>query len=346
MVTKKRMHWLYWAVIIVVTLVSFIAGIAVITALRTENPVGFQVGFTTDSKGQRFPIGIFYPTKSQTYPTTLVGTIVLNVARDATVTGNNLPLVVFSHGNGGGVQSHADLALELANAGYIVAIPQHTGDNYSDQSAFGTESWLSQRSDEYHATVDYMLNDWLNHQQIDPTRIGAFGFSAGGFTVLTAIGAQPDIGSIAKHCIESPEFVCDLLQQANSPLLNGNLPTKSPVFSSDPRIKAAVLAAPGLVFTMAPDGLNNINIPVQLWYGNKDNNVPYTSNIQPILNALGSKVEFHSIVGAGHFSFLIPCGLFSLPQFCSEQGDFDRKSFHTDMNASVIEFFEKNIKKP
>jgi predicted dienelactone hydrolase len=340
------MYWLYWVFISIVTLASFIVGIAFITALRTENPVGFQVGFTTDSKGQHFPIGIFYPTKAQTYPTTLVGTVLLSVARDAPVTGSNLPLIVFSHGNGGGVQSHADLALALASAGYIVAIPQHTGDNFSDQSEFGTESWLHQRSDEYHASVDYMLNDWSGHKQIDPARIGAFGFSAGGFTVLTAIGAQPDLGSIAKHCAESPEFVCDLLQQVNSPLLHDNLLASNTVFSSDPRIRSAVIAAPGLVFTMAPNGLNNINIPVQLWHGDKDNNVPYDTNIQPILNALGPKVEFHSVVGAGHFSFLIPCGLFSPPQICSEQGGFDRKSFHTDMNARVINFFEKNMGKP
>ncbi len=340
------MNWLYLVFTLLIILVSSVVGIAFITALRTEHPVGFQVGFTTSSNGPRFPIGILYPTQGQPRPTTLLGPILLNVARDAPVIGGNLPLVVFSHGNGGGIQSHADLALALANAGYIVAIPQHTGDNYSDQSAFGTKSWLSQRSDEYRATIDYMLNDWPGHEQIDATRVGAFGFSAGGFTVLTAIGAQPDLRLLAKHCVETPEFVCDLLRQINSPLLNSDSLAINPVFSPDPRIKAAVIAAPGLVFTMVPNGLQDIHVPIQLWHGDRDNNVPYATNIQPILNVLDPFVEFHSIDGAGHFSFLIPCGLLAPREICAEQGSFDRKSFHKDMNASVIKFLEKNMEKP
>jgi predicted dienelactone hydrolase len=62
-----------------------------------------------------------------------------------------------------------------------------------------------------------MLKSWDSHDRIDPERVGAYGFSAGGFTVLTAVGAQPDLGIIAKHCIESPEVVCDLLRSVNSP---------------------------------------------------------------------------------------------------------------------------------
>ncbi len=33
------------------------------------------------------------------------------------------------------------------------------------------------------------------------------------------------------------------------------------------------------------------------------------------------------------------------PEICSDQGQFDREAFHTKMNASVIVFFEKNMKK-
>ncbi|MCK7495223.1 MAG: hypothetical protein MZW92_32090 [Comamonadaceae bacterium] len=61
----------------------------------------------------------------------------MEVARNAPVAGGGLPLVVVSHGNGGGPQSHADLALALASAGYVVAAPMHTGDNFFDQSAAG-----------------------------------------------------------------------------------------------------------------------------------------------------------------------------------------------------------------
>ncbi|MEP7137963.1 MAG: prolyl oligopeptidase family serine peptidase [Chloroflexota bacterium] len=257
-----------------------------------------------------------------------------------------MPLVVISHGNGGGPASHIDLALALANAGYVVAAPMHSGDNYANQSAVGSLSWLPSRTKELHTTIDYMLDNWQGHDHINPDRIGAFGLSAGGFTVLTAIGAQPDLRLVATHCAESPEFVCDLLRSVNSPYLTGDTPTMGDPFLPDLRIKAAVVAAPGLGFTMVPNGLDNVRVPIQLWSADNDINVPYATNTKLVREALGSWVEFHSVAGAGHFSFLTPCGLLSPPEICSDEGQFDRKVFHTNMNASVIKFFEENMKQP
>ena len=163
---------------------------------------------------------------------------------------------------------------------------------------------------------------------------------------MTAVGAQPDLRIIAKHCVESPEFVCDLLRSVNSPYLNADTPTMGNAFLPDLRIKAAVVAAPGLGFTMVPNGLDNVRVPIQLWGADNDINVPYATNTKLVREALGSRVEFHSVPGAVHFSFLTPCGLLGPPAICSDQGQFDRKVFHTNMNASVIAFFEKNMKNP
>lgn len=319
-------------------------GYALSTALRTEHPVGFQIVQTTNAAGQRFAVGVWYPTQARPWPTTLLGAVLMSVARDAPIARGDLPLVVISHGNGGGPASHADLALALANAGYVVAAPMHTGDNYADQSLAGSVSWLPGRTSELQATLDYLLNDWQGHDRINPQRIGAYGFSAGGFTVLTAVGAQPDLRLIAKHCSESPEFVCDLLRSVNSPYLNPDTPTLGEAFLPDSRIKAAVVAAPGLGFTFVPNGLDNVRVPIQLWSADNDINVPYATNTKLVRDALGSRVEFHSVAGAGHFAFLTPCGLLAPPALCSDPGQFDRKAFHAEMNASVIAFFEENLK--
>ncbi len=339
----KRIVW----VIIVVTILAYgLVRYAMSTALRTENPVGFEIIQIPDADGYPFPVGVWYPTQVQPKPTTMLSIVLMDVARNAPISGRDLPLVVISHGNGGGPASHVDLALALANDGYIVAAPMHSGDNYADQSAVGSVSWLSVRTKELHATVDYMLKDWQGHDRINPERIGAFGFSAGAFTVLTAVGAQPDLHIIAKHCVESPELVCDLLRSVNSPYLNTDTPTTGDAFLPDLRIKAAVVAAPGLGFTMVPDGLDNVRVPIQLWSADNDINVPYSTNTKLVREALGSWVEFHSVVGASHFSFLAPCGLLGPPAICKDQGQFDRKAFHKNMNASIIAFFEKNMKNP
>lgn len=338
------MKWLLRLFFAAALLICGLAGYALVTAMRTEHSIGFQIVQATDADGKPFPVGIWYPTQAHPWPTTVTSAGLMDVARDAPVSGRDLPLIVFSHGNGGGLGSHIDLALALASAGYVVAALTHAGDNYVDQSAVGSLSWLGGRTRELHAAVDYMLTTWQGHDSIDPARIGAYGFSAGGFTVLTAVGAQPDLRVIARHCAESPEFVCVILDAIKSPLLNADMPTMIDPFLPDVRIKAAAVAAPGLGFTMVPNGLANVHAPIQLWGAEHDVNVPYATNTGLVREALGSRVEFHSVPGAGHFSFLTPCSPLSPPELCAEQGSFDRKAFHEAMNASVIAFFGDRLK--
>jgi len=335
-----------WIRRVLVALAILVCGVMVaafLTALRTENPVGFEVSRATGSDGQTFLVGVWYPTQARPRPTTLLGPLLMDVAPDGPLAGRDLPLVVISHGNGGGPGSHADLALALADAGYVVAAPMHTGDNYADQSAAGSVSLYSGRNRELHATIDYMLGDWQGHDRIDPERVGAFGMSAGGFTVLTAVGAQPDLGLVARHCAESPEFICEVLRHARSPLLQADAPNAGDAFLPDARIKAAVVAAPGLGFSFGPHGLANVRVPIQLWSAEQDDSVPYATNARLVREALGPRVEFHSVPGAGHASFLAPCGVLKPPGICSDPGPFDRKAFHATMNASVVAFFDRNL---
>ncbi len=337
------MKWIKRILIALAVLVGGLAGAALVTALRTEHPVGFATGRAVGANGKSFPIAVWYPTDARPRPTTLLGTLLMNVAADGPVLGRDLPLVAISHGNGGGPGSHADLAMALANAGYVVAAPMHTGDNYADQSAVGSRSWLSDRNQQLRASIDYMLDTWPGRDRIDPQRVGAFGFSAGGFTVLTAIGAQPDLRIIATHCRESTEFACGLLQQVSSPLLQPEDSSATAAFLPDARIKAAVVAAPGLGFAFMPDRSSGVSVPVQLWSADQDANVPYASNTGLVREALGPRAEFHAVPGAGHFSFLAPCGLLRPPGICTDPGDFDRKAFHASMNADVVAFFDAQL---
>jgi predicted dienelactone hydrolase len=338
------MKWAYRVLAAVVALIVGLVGVAYWTALSAERPVGFQISRAMEANGKPFAIGVWYPTEARAWPTTLVGITLMNVARDSPIAGRDLPMVVISHGNGGGLQSHADLALALASAGYVVAAPMHVGDNFADQSAAGAATLYSDRARQLHATVDHMLTQWPRRDHIDPERVGAFGFSAGGFTVLAAAGAQPDMRLIAKHCAQAPEFVCDVLRHFNSPLLNPDSSSNEPM-QTTPRLRAAVLAAPGLGFTMTPTGLASVKIPVQLWSGEKDDRVPYATNAKLIQETLGPKVEFHSVPGAGHASFLAPCGLVSPASVCSDPDGFDRRSFHSTMNDEVLKFFAQHLRR-
>jgi predicted dienelactone hydrolase len=329
--------------VVTATLVAALVALALSTALETTRPVGFQRVEAADHGGRPLEVSVWYPTDTSPRPTTLLGLRLMAVAPGGQVTGNRLPLVVISHGNGGGPGSHADLALALAENGFVVAAPTHTGDNYGDQSSAGSSHWLTDRTQHVHSVVEYMLKVWPSHGRIDANRIGIFGFSAGGFTALTAIGGEPDLRAIATHCSDAPEFVCQLLLAGGSPLLRPEGAPAPSSFVRESRIKAAVVAAPGLSFTFVPDGLSRVAVPVQLWSGEADEYVPYSSNTGPVRRALGSKVEFHAVPGANHFSFLVPCRLVGPPMLCRDADGFDRTTFHSRMNALVVAFFQKSL---
>lgn len=334
--------WIYRSIAVVGLLLLAVVVVALWSAQRTERPVGFQVGRATNALGRPFAIAVWYPTSARPLPTTLLGTTLISVARDGPVQGGHLPLVVLSHGNGGGPGSHVDLALALAEAGYVVAAPVHAGDNFEDGSGLGAPMFWSNRNQELRGTLDYLQNSWPGRSRLDPARIGAFGFSAGGFTVLTAVGGRPDLRVIPSHCTTQPEFVCEVLRAGGSPLLKDSI-AAAESFATDSRIRAAVLAAPGLGFTFAEGGLSNVSVPVQLWVGEKDDVTPYASNGAIVKGELGAHVEEHSVPGAGHLSFLAPCRLLRPPALCRDEDGFDRAEFHRRMNAAVLDFFDSGL---
>ena len=337
------MKWLKCSALAMLVLAAAVAGLAIGTARRSQNPVGFRMA-RVEAPGGPVAVALWYPTSAAARPTTLINGSLLSVARDGPVDGDGLPVIVLSHGNGGSAFSHVDLAMELASAGYVVASPTHGGDNYADQSRQGDPAIFSQRAAQIRATTDYVLSSWTGAAHVDPTRVGAFGFSAGAFTVLGLIGGTPDMTLVADHCIRQPEFICKALAHVHSPLLTGTAPAGA--FVADERIRAAVIAAPGLGFTFGKGGLGNVHVPVQMWSGSQDTTVPFGSNTQVVQAGLGSHVEARQLAGASHLSFLAPCGLLRPPAICRDPDGFDRESAHRQMNARIIGFFNARLAAP
>ncbi|WGU39620.1 prolyl oligopeptidase family serine peptidase [Phenylobacterium sp. NIBR 498073] len=251
--------------------------------------------------------------------------------------GRGLPLVVISHGNGGDFRSHEDTAQALAAAGFVVAALTHTGDNWRDQSR-ATD--VAGRPRQLSVLIDYMLTGWAGRVAIDPQRVGAFGFSAGGFTVLTAAGGQADVSRIGEHCQANPGFYdCRLI--AARPVAEG-----SPAWTRDTRIKAAVVAAPALGFAFTREGLAGVKQPVQLWQAGGDQVLPAPWYVEPVRAALPTAPEFHQVEGAGHFDFLRPCTpqlAAAAPAVCAPTPGFDRAKFHERFNAEVVRFLKTRL---
>lgn len=320
-------------------LLVLIIGMAVAvyaTALKPGRPVGFQQVTVPDPGHPSIAAAIRYPTSAKP-GFVLLGLTGERVASGGPVAGDRLPLIVISHGTGASAASHADTALALAASGFVVIAPTHTGDNFRDSSDVAKQDWLQNRARHVQRAIDMALTSWKDRTHLDPRRIGVFGFSAGATTALIDIGGKPDLQRVWSQCSTRPEFVCKL----GSPAAYRNLKPQS--WQGDDRIRAAVIAAPGLGFTFEPAGLSAVHVPVQLWAGSADQTLPFATNSGLVQKLLPRPAEMHVVPGAVHYSFLTPCGLFGPPQLCRDPKGFDRTAFHDAFNASVVRFFETNL---
>jgi predicted dienelactone hydrolase len=313
----------------------------VATAARPARPVGVQQVLAADPEHAPVAVTIFYPT-TQKPRLVWSGLSFAWLAPKGAVAGQELPLVVVSHGTTGASTSHLDTALALAEAGYVVAAPMHVGDNFQDPSAVGTDRWIVDRAREVARVNDFMLGAWADHGRIDPRRVGVFGHSAGGTTALIAVGGTPDLARVGPHCAAHPEIVCKLMKP------KGRTPAAQE-WTHDGRIRAAVVVAPGFGFAFAPDGLAGVRAPVQLWAGEADTNVPLATNAGLVRSLLPRAPEFHLVPGAGHAAFLAPCGAAALllpKMVCADPKGFDRTAFHRQFNKSVVAFFDRSLSAP
>jgi predicted dienelactone hydrolase len=294
-----------------------------------------QAGFEHQTTPDGTEIGVWYPA-SGAPSHQRIGLNSQDVVLGARVPDGPHPLIVFSHGTGGDFAGHADTAVALARAGFVVAALTHPGDNWRDNSR---ATRIEERPSALSATISYMLEAWPGHTAIDPDRIGAFGFSSGGFTVLAAAGGRPDLTRLARHCAQHPDFYdCRLIE---------GQPRKAPVpwpKLQDTRIKAVIVAAPALGFTFDRAGLADVRVPVQLWRADDDHILPAPFYADAVRMALPTPPEFHGVPHAGHFDFLAPCAApDSMPQICLSAPGFDRVAFHARFDAAVVRFFAANL---
>ncbi len=303
--------------------------------------VGFSKLSVPDGANPPLEAGVWYPTDAAPRPTH-IGLYMQTVAQDAPVAGHDLPLVVISHGHGGEFAGHSDTAFALAADGIVAAALTHTGDNYRDDSQALD---VAARTRQLHALIDYMVTQWPAHA-VDPARVGAFGFSSGGFTVLAEAGGIADMRLIAPHCRAHPAYYdCQLPGWHGHPgdLAQGGKPQ---VFVHDSRIRAVVAAAPALGFTFAGKGLRDVTMPVQLWRAGDDAILPSPFYVEPVAASLPHAPELHVVAHAGHFDFLAPCPealAHIAPPICTSEPGFDRAAFHRKFDQDVVMFFQRTL---
>jgi predicted dienelactone hydrolase len=274
-----------------------------------------------------------------------LGPFTLTGEKDCPSSGDKLPLVVVSHGAGGSFDGHHDMAETLADAGFIVAAIDHPGHTTFDMSRSGDLSVFVERPTDITRLIDFMRCTSAVAPKIDPERIGFFGFSAGGYTGLVLIGANPDWAipfCTLFHDPREPSWAAPICEQ----ILRKEFRVQP--LAHDPRIMAAVIAdPPGFLFTA--DSLAAVRAPIQLWASERGTEVVTPEGVAAVDRNLPAKHEYHLVPNAGHNAFLTPClPAFAeeRPKLCADPPGFDRVAFLKQFDAEVLGFFRTYLGNP
>lgn len=282
------------------------------------------------------------------------------VAIDAALHTNksSLPCVVLSHGTGSSALQLAWLGIALAAQGYVVAAVNHHGNNSLEPyTAQGFMLWW-ERAQDLSVLLDQLLADEILGAVIDPQRIGAAGFSLGGYTVIALAGGRTDLQAFTNFCHssaqdatcnEQPEFPGMLAQfeqlKLTNPAVQASLQGHHASFH-DSRVRAVFTIAPVLGGAFMPAGLAEISIPVAIVVGEGDTLAPVATNAQRFANGI-RQAELTILSGhVGHYTFLsqsTPQGKAVLPRYCVDHASIDRGSVHQQVAQMAERFFTHHL---
>jgi predicted dienelactone hydrolase len=183
--------------------ISRVAGLAIavwlaFSAVGAAQPAGMGLAVVAGHNGKG-PVTVFYPSDAPADAVTR-GPFTFDAAWQGAPRPGNRRLIVISHGSGGAPWPFVDLARTLVKAGFVVAAPEHDGDNSRDQRLVGPESW-KRRPAEAVAAIDALEVDSRLGPLLDTDRVGVYGTSAGGLTALTLAGARWSPANFMRHCL-------------------------------------------------------------------------------------------------------------------------------------------------
>ena len=318
-----------------------LAALLAVASARADG-VGFR-DMEVEADGERLLTAIWYPTDAAPGPTR-VGPFTMSAVQGAPVCSGRYGLVLISHGTGGGRLNHRGTAIRLAEAGYIVAAPEHAGDSWRDQRYSGTAENWRRRPRQLSAVLDRLLGDDAFGPHIDPARIGAIGHSAGGYSVLALIGGRADVAALAHHCTarrqEDPDF-CDYGRSGRQ--ADAAIPDLS-----DERVGAVVAVAPvGALF--AEGAFAGVEAPAQIHRLDADRVLRRPWHADNIAALMGEGAKLVSHPGAHHFAFIAPFPASLAGQVGAAVRDppgFDRRAFLAGIDAQIVRFFAETLPAP
>lgn len=280
-------------------------------------------------------------------------------AKDATLAPafGKFPLIALSHGTGGSAMQMAWLGTYLASRGYIVVAVNHPGNNaVTGYTVAGfIEGW--ERARDISTVITDVLADPRFGSKIDADRIGAAGFSYGGYTMMELAGATTDSQRLLTWCEQqkarcNPPEMPDLMEKFQAskqqPDVQHSLQHAGDSYR-DPHIRAVFAIAPALSQAFTPESLQKITIPVAIVAGAADSIAPPADNAEFFASHIRNAKLTILPGGVGHYTFLdvgTETGKKQLPQLFVDNPGVDREAVHNQVGAMAAEFFAKELVLP
>ncbi|MEL6251908.1 MAG: alpha/beta fold hydrolase [Bacteroidota bacterium] len=301
--------------------------------------VGFQnLEIRDEELGLSFPCKIFYPSTAQSQIQQF-GPYKLEISMGGEVAGENLPLVIISHGSGGAGLVYRDLAIYLAKAGFLVALPQHPFNNRFDNSWEGDVRNLIHRPRHIRLLADVLYAK--EELGIKKNSVAVIGHSMGGYTALAVAGGKPNTGHMIEFC-KQPENIHSPIAQS---ILKHDPVAQDIALVKDDRVKALVLMAGASIDFKSSDALEEVNVPVLMYTPSLDEGAIKQAEI--VEANLRKDLLTHKVIKhADHYSFLSPFPEQIRPYVGPAGMDapgFDRAAFHAELHADLEAFFREYL---
>src|SRR5580658_8447767 len=148
--------------------------------------------------------------------------------------------------------------------------------------------------------------------RVDRSKIGALGFSLGGFTVIGLAGAKVSRAQFIQFCATHPTVAGDCASFPEFPNLSkraGALAARDPAYARrlatggsyvDQRIRAVYAIAPAVAQAVTVASLKSIRIPVRIVYGSNDVTVSPKFNADRYLRWIPHATGM-TVAGAAHY---------------------------------------------
>jgi predicted dienelactone hydrolase len=213
-----------------------------------------------------------------------------------------------------------------------------------------------ERATDASEVIDGMLDDPVFGTHVDRARIGAVGFSLGGYTVLELAGARTRLAAFERFCSgPDADAICHPPEAArvqadirSRGLSLADLSAQSKASRAragasyrDARVTAVFAIAPALGEAFDRTSFRDVRIPVFLMAGENDATAPVATNIRRIAGLLPA-AQVEMVPGAAHYTFLDTCLPEAVAQremICKDADGVDRDAVHARAAARASAFF-------